>query len=132
MGATEDTTNDSGEKKIVVKDEGKGGKGGGRGYFIPRHSGRGNSDKSPKKEKFQGACTELIGHVFEAGANRSAQIATYNISMEAIKNYVGINYDPHVLQSIEEMDEITPEEPELITPITPTKSGMRKLNTERS
>ena len=111
MGATEDTANDGWEKKIVVKDERKGGKGGGRGYFIPRHSGRGNSDKSPKKEKFQGACTKLIGHVFEAGANRSAKIATYNTSMEAIKNYVGINYDPHVLQSIEEMDDITPEEP---------------------
>ena len=62
MGATEDTANDGGEKKIVVKDKRKGAKGGGRGYFIPRHSGRGNSDKPPKKEKFQGACTELIGH----------------------------------------------------------------------
>ena len=101
MGATEDTANDGGEKKIVVKDESKGGKGGGREYFIPHHSERGNSDKSPKKEKFRGACTELTGHVFEAGANRSAQIATYNTSMGAIKNYVGINYDPHVLQSIE-------------------------------
>ena len=101
MGATEDTTNDGGEKKIVVKDERKGGKGGGRGYFIPRHSGRGNSDKYPKKEKLQGACTKLTGHVFEAGSNCSAQITTYNTSMEAINNYVGINYDPHVLQSIE-------------------------------
>ena len=121
MGATEDTSNYGGENKIVVKEEKKGGKGGDRGYFIPRHSGRGNSDKSLKKEKFQGACTELTGHVFEAGANRSAQIATYNTSMEAIKNYVGINYDPHVLQSIEEMDDITPEEPELITPLDPNK-----------
>ena len=85
MGATEDTANNGGEKKIVVKDEGKGGKGGGRGYFIPHHSGRGNSDKSPKKEKFQGACTDLIDHVFEAGANCSAQIATYTTSTEAIK-----------------------------------------------
>ena len=82
MGAKEDTANDGGEKKIVVKDQRKGGKGSGRGYFIPRHSGRGNSDKSQKKEKFQGACTELIGHVFEAGANRSAQIAIYNTSMD--------------------------------------------------
>ena len=121
MGDTEDTANDGGEKKIVVKDERKGGKGGGRGYFIPRHSGRGNSDKSPKKEKFQGACTKLTVHVFEAGANRSAQIATYNTLMEAINNYVGINYDPHVLQSIEEMDDITPEELELITPLDPNK-----------
>ena len=72
MGATEDTANDGGEKKIVVKDDWKGGKGGGQGYFIPHHSGRGNSVKSPKKEKFQGACTELTRHVFEAGANRSA------------------------------------------------------------
>ena len=63
-------------------------------------TGRGDSGKSPKKENFQGACTELTSHVFEAGANRSAQISTYNTSMEAIKNYVGINYDPHVLQSI--------------------------------
>ena len=55
--------------------------------FFPRHSGRGDSDKSLKKEKFQGAYTNLIGHVFEAGANRSAQIATYTTSMEAIKNY---------------------------------------------
>ena len=85
MGATEDTANNVGEKKIVVKDKRKGGKWGGRGYFIPRHSGRGNSDKSPKKEKLQVACTNLIGHVFEAGANRSAQIVTYNTSMEAIK-----------------------------------------------
>ena len=85
MGATENTANNGGENKIVVKDKRKGGKGGGGGYFIPRHSGRGNSDKYPKKEKFQGACTELIDHVFEAGANRSAKIATYNTSMEAIK-----------------------------------------------
>ena len=109
MGATEDTANDDWEKKIVVKDERRGGKGGGRGYFIPCHSGRGNSDKSSKKDKFQGACTELTCHVFEAGDNHSAQITTYNKSMEAIKNYLGINYDPHVLQSIEEMDDITPE-----------------------
>ena len=91
MGATEDTANNGGEKRIVVKDERKGGKGGGRGYFIPRHSGRGNIEKYPKKEKFQGACTDLIGHAFEAEANRSAQIATYNTSMEDIKNYVGHN-----------------------------------------
>ena len=121
MGATEDTANNGGEKKIVVKDERKGGKVGGQGYFIPRHSGRGNSEKSPKKEKFQGACTDLIGHVFGAEANRSAQIATYNTSMEAIQNYGGINYDPHVLQSIGEMEDITPEEPELITPTEPNK-----------
>ena len=121
MGSTEDTANNGGEKKIVIKDERKGGKGGGRGYFIPRHSGRGNSDKSPKKEKLQGACTNLIGHVLKAGANRSAQIATYTTSMEAIKNYVGINYGPHVLQSIKEMEDITPEEPELITPTEPNK-----------
>ena len=126
MGATEDTANDGGKKNIVVKDEGKGGKGGGRDYFIPRHSKRGNSDKYPKKKKFQGACTELTGHVFEAGANHSAQIATYNTSMEAVKNYVGINYDPHVLQSIEEMDDITPEEPELITPTDPNKVRGRR------
>ena len=100
MGATVDTANNGGEKKIVLKDKRKRGKGGGRGYFIPRHSGRGNSYKSPKNEKFQGACTDLIGHVFETGSNRSAQIATYNTSMEAIKNYVVIKYDPHVLQSI--------------------------------
>ena len=41
--------------------------------------------------------------------------------MEAIKNYVCINYDPHVLQSIEEMEDITPEEPELVTPTEPNK-----------
>ena len=41
--------------------------------------------------------------------------------MEAIKNYVGINYGPHVLQSIKEMDDITPEEPELVTPLDPNK-----------
>ena len=34
---------------------------------------------------------------------------------------MGINYDPHVLQSIEEMEDITPEEPELITPRDPNK-----------
>ena len=121
MAAIEETANNGGEKKIVVKDERKGGKGDGRGYFIPRHSGRGNSGKSPKKEKFQGACTNLIGHVFEAGANRSAQIAAYTTSMEAIKNFVGINYDPNVLQSIEETEDITPEEPELVTPPEPNK-----------
>ena len=132
MGATEDTANDGGEKKIVVKDERKGGKGGNWGYFIPCHSGRGNSDKSLKKGKFQGACTELIGHVFEAGANRSTQIATYNTLVEAIKNYVGINYDPHVLQSIEEMEDITPENQNLSHQASLTKSGVRKLNMERS
>ena len=91
MGVTEDTANNGREKKIFIKDGRKGGKGGGRGYFIPRHSVRGNSDKSPKKEKFQGECTNLIGHVFEAGSNCSAQIATYTTSMKDIKNYVGIN-----------------------------------------
>ena len=64
MGTTEDTANNGGEKKIVVKDKRKGGKGGGQGYFIPRHSIRGNNDKSPKKGKFQGACTDFIGHIF--------------------------------------------------------------------
>ena len=95
--------------------------------FHPTPLQRGNSDKSPKKEKFQGACTDLIGHVFEAGANLSAQIATYTTSTEAIKNYVGINYDPHVLQSIKKMEDITPEEPELITPTEPNKVRRDKI-----
>ena len=41
--------------------------------------------------------------------------------MEAIKNYVGINYDPHVLQYIKEMEDINPEEPELIAPTETNK-----------
>ena len=85
MGATEDTAKNGGEKKIVVKDKRKGGKGGGRGYFIPRHSIRGNSDKSPKKGKFQGACTDLIDHIFKAGSNRSAKIATTPHQLKLLK-----------------------------------------------
>ena len=34
---------------------------------------------------------------------------------------MGINYDSYVLQSIKEMEDITPEEPELITPTEPNK-----------
>ena len=94
MGDTEDTTDNGGEKKIVVKDERKGVKGGGRGYFIPRHSVKGNNDKSSKKGKFQGACTDLIDHIFKAGANCSAQIATYTTSMEAIKIALASNMGP--------------------------------------
>ena len=40
---------------------------------------------SPQRRGSYRENNELIGHVFEAGANRYAQIVTYNTSMEAIK-----------------------------------------------
>ncbi len=64
-----------------------------------RNTGGDRKGITPRKEKFQGACAELTCHVFEAGSSRVNQIASYTVTMEHMKTYVGQKY-PVALETI--------------------------------
>lgn len=113
MGANDSADND-GEKKDtpVVKQE----KGAGQQRNRPRYyNNRNQGNRIPKKKDFTGACASLSGHVFEAGNNRMIQMADHAATHEAIKNYIGVTYDPHVLKSIETDALDMPPQPTLVT-----------------
>jgi hypothetical protein len=105
-----------GEQKPVVKNnEGK------------QHGGN-RRNKPPflqKREKFEGATAELSGYIFTAGANRTAQLHNFTRTVERIKTYVGQNFDPHMLQSLEEVKEVLPTQP---TPTLEADGSMSKTN----
>ena len=87
------------DKKVVFKQDDKKPK------RFNRNRDHRNTDGdskggTPRKEKFQGACAELTGHVFEAGSSRVNQIASYTVTMEHMKTPVGQKYDPVVLETI--------------------------------
>jgi hypothetical protein len=94
-----------GEQKPVVKNnEGKTG----------NHNRR-DQYKFPgnRKEQFEGATAELSGYIFTAGTNRTNQIHHFTRTDERIRNLVGQKFDPHVLQSLEEVKAVTPDEPQI-------------------
>ena len=73
-----------------------------------------NFNKSyPKKERFQGSHSDLVGCVFSAGSSRSAQAHQFRQTDLRIKAYIGQKYDPHVLESIEKGVLSLPTEPVL-------------------
>lgn len=72
-----------------------------------------NANRPPKKEKFEGACADLKGHVFTAGSNRADQLRIYTNTMDKIKIYVGTNYLPLVLETIETMTDVNYVEPQV-------------------
>jgi hypothetical protein len=109
-----------GEQKPVVKNnEGNKQHGGHR---------RNNNNKPPffhKREKFEGATADLSGYIFTAGPNRTAQLHNFTRTIERVKTYIGQNFDPHVLQSIEEVKEVLPAQP---TPTLEADGSMSKTN----
>ena len=54
-----------------------------------------------KKEKFQGACANLQGHIFEARISQVNQVASYATTLDHMKTYICQLYDPIVLETIE-------------------------------
>lgn len=94
-----------GEQKPVVKNnEGKTG----------NHNRR-DQRKFPgvRRDKFEGATAELSGYIFTAGTNRTNQIHNFTRTDERIRTLVGQKFDPHVLQSLEEVKAVTPTKPQL-------------------
>jgi oligoribonuclease (3'-5' exoribonuclease) len=70
-----------------------------------------NVNRPPKKERFEGACAKLKGHVFTAGYNRSDQLRIYAKTLEKIKIHVNTNYLPLVGQTIETDTDVNYVEP---------------------
>ena len=64
-----------------------------------------------KKERFMGADPNLRGHVFEAKNSRSDQVANYKAVDDMIKSQAGTDYDPLVLESLENERVMMPTEP---------------------
>ena len=67
-----------------------------------------------KHVKFEGASSDLKGHVFDIMPSKTKQIDEYSSTLAHIKIYIGTNMDPLVLESIEDLSVKTLTEP---TPI---------------
>ena len=80
-----------------------------------------------KKEKFQGACANLQGHVFEAKMSQVNHIASYATTHEHIKTYVSQWYDPIVLETIKRMQEINLSEPQVVAASDGTMAEVKKI-----
>jgi hypothetical protein len=115
MGA--DTPAAGGEQKPVVKHEGKPSYHGGRNG-VNRNN---NNNNYNTREKFLGADSNLRGKVFEAKRNRSEQVANFKTVDDLIKSQVGTEYDPFVLESLEQDSLAGPTEP---TPIYEIKAAV--------
>ena len=105
MGA--ETPAAGGETKPVVKHEGR----------PPYQGGRNNANKNNNynhnaREKFLGADANLRGKIFEAKRTRSDQVANFKIVDDLIKAQVGADYDPFVLESLEQDSKAGPPEPQ--------------------
>jgi hypothetical protein len=106
MGA--DTPAPADKKKPEIKVEGE--------KQNARHGQqRGNNnarrDHVVKKEKFLGADPDLQGSVFESKRSRSEQVANFEKVDALIKDQVGKEYHPFVLESLEKEEIILPDEP---------------------
>jgi hypothetical protein len=64
-----------------------------------------------KHIKFEGASTDLKGHVFDIMPTKTKQINEYSSTLDQIKIYIGTNMDPLVLESIEDLAAKTLTEP---------------------
>ena len=74
---------------------------------------------------------KLTGHVFEAGSSRVNQIASYAVTMEHMKTYVGQKYDPVVLETIEKMQDISLSEPTAVTAPDGTMTEIEKMKYDK-
>jgi len=72
-------------------------------------------NQSVKHVKFEGASSDLKGHVFDVMSSKIKQIDEYNSTLEQIMTYVGTNMDPLVLEAIENLSVTTLTEPVPIT-----------------
>ena len=81
-----------------------------------------------KHIKFEGASTDLKGHVFDIMPSKTKQIDEYSSTLDHIKTYIGTNMDPLVLESIEDNSIKTLTEPAPIQQIdgTVTAIDMKK------
>ena len=104
-----------GETKPVVKHEGRTPYQGGR-----NNANRNNNYNHNAREKFLGADANLRGKIFEAKRSRSEQVANFKIVDDLIKAQVGAEYDPFVLESLEQASIAGPSEP---TPVYMTKAA---------
>ena len=113
MGAN--TPAAGGETKPVVKHEGGPPCHGGR-----TNANRNNNNNYNTREKFLEADANLHGKVYEAKRNRSEQVANFKIVDDLSKAQVGTEYNPFVLESLEQDSKVGPPEP---TPAYKTKAA---------
>ena len=66
---------------------------------------------SIKHVKFEGALTDLMGHVFDIMQSKTKQIDQYNSTLDQLKTYIGVHMDPMVLEAIKELSKPTLTEP---------------------
>ena len=90
-----------GDAKPIVKNDGK----------PPARNNARRDNYYVKKERFMGADPNLRGHVFEAKNSRSDQVANYKAVDDMIKSQAGTDYDPLVLESLENERVMMPTEP---------------------
>ena len=64
-----------------------------------------------KHVKFEGASSDLMGHVFDIMQSKTKQIDQYNSTLDHLKTYIGVHMDPMVLEAIEELSTPTLTEP---------------------
>jgi hypothetical protein len=107
-----------GEQRPVVKNNDGKPPGGNRRYNKPPFL--------PRREKFEVATAELSGYIFAAGTNRTAQLHNFTRTDKRIKTYIGQKFDPHVLQSLEEVKEVLPSQS---TPTLEADGSLSKTNT---
>ena len=105
MGA--DTPAAGGETNPVVKHKGRPSYHGGR-----NNVNKNNNNNYNTREKFLGADANLCGKIFEAKRNRSGQVANFKTVDDLIKAQVGTEYDPFVLESLEQDSKAGPPEPQ--------------------
>ncbi len=117
MGA--DTPAGGGDQKPAVKAENNNSNDSNRGGKRPGKKG------FVKKQRFLGADPNLQGFVFEARHNRLSQVANFERVDERIRDQIGAEYHPNVLESIETGSLVLPNEPSLAT------SGANNTSTEQ-
>ena len=109
-----------GEQKPDVKHEGRSSyHGGGR-----NNSNRNNNNHNTRG-KILGADANLCRKVFEAKRNQSEQVASFKTANNLIKAQVGTEYDPFVLESLEQDSIASPQE---LAPVYMAKVAVTDLD----
>jgi hypothetical protein len=86
----------------------------------------------PKEKKFEGACPDLIGHVFTVNANKSTQVAKYAVVLDHLKTYAGQKFDSKVQESMETMADVNYVEPQPEGTVTRDTEGNETLVMNRT
>ena len=113
MGTDDKKAGGDGEKKPIIKQEKK--------HQVGRDNRRRQQEiaaKVPKDKKFEGACPDLIGHVF--------------VVLDHLKTYVGQKFDSKVQESMETMTDVNYVEPQPEGTVTRDAEGNETLVMNRA